>query len=353
MILLDDYRSRPSQITPEAFSRYIQGSSILYLYDPAPRAKKAYRRRYFSAEEAALRAREHYSPFWSLNRFRNGERKEQCFESTLAVGVDVDCATTEEYKTITREELDGRKNAVLLNLHTLGIGPHMTNETPKGLHLVFFIERRIGPDALRLFKEIMLLLVAYFGADDNAALATQILRFPNALHQKNQQKPFLCVCLIDNLGLPPHNPEDILQRLRERCPFAGSVPHRTSRTTRVGPATQRKGTGGKETLLLSPTRLLVPAKKWQVAANGAEQGQRHAAALSTIGMFLRTFPRPEWLSRAWPAFQEWNARNAPPLDPRELRSMFERMGRKAESELQQQQTQHIRVRCFTSYPSQL
>lgn len=352
MTLLADYRSRPSQITPAAFSRYIQGSSILYLYDPDPRAKKAYPRRHFSTEEAALRVQKHYSPFWSLNRFWNGERKEQCFESTLAVGVDVDCATTEEYKTITREELDAHKNAILLNLQTIGIDPHMANETPKGLHLVFFIERRIGPDALRLFKEIMLLLVAYFDADDNAALATQILRFPNALHQKDPQKPFLCICLIENLALPPHNPETLLQLLRERCPFADSVPRWTSRATCVGPAVQRKGTGGKETLLLSPTRLLVPAKKWQVAVNGAGEGQRHTAALSTIGMFLRTFPRPEWLSRAWPALQEWNARNAPPLDPRELRSMFERMGRKAESGLQQQ-TQRIRIRCFISSPSQL
>ncbi|MEK7218591.1 MAG: primase alpha helix C-terminal domain-containing protein [Patescibacteria group bacterium] len=361
MTPLEDYRSRPSPVTPAAFSEYITGSSILYLYDPDPRAKRSYTVRQFWPEHAAALAERHYAPFWPLNRFHNGERKEQCFASTFAVGADVDCATTAAFKTITAQELDNRKNVVLLKLQTLDIEPHMVNETPKGLHIVFLIAQRDGPEGLRLFKEIMPLLVAYFDADNAAALVTQVLRFPNTLHQKNPQKPFLCNCLIDRLASPPYEPESLLKLLQERCPSL--VPKRGIPRTRPIPIA-RNGIRAVSAapVLLSPTRIRVPAKKWQAAMHGVGEGQRNAAAASVAGVLLRRYPRTDWQSCAWCAFCEWNECNSPPLKERELRSVFESIGRRVEGGYEPMPIPpRVRVRCaplenrenfVTAFPTQ-
>ena len=322
MTLLENYRSRPSLITPAAFSAFITGASVLYLYDPDPRAKRSWTERRFSPAQAAMLARQHYSPFWSLNMFKNGERKERCFASTLAVGVDIDCATTPEFKTITAQDLDSRKNTVLLKLQALAIESHMVNETPKGLHIVFFIERRAGPEGLRFYQNIMPLLVSYFGADEAAALVTQLLRFPNALHQKNPQKPSLCICLINQLTLPPYNPEGLLTLLQERCP-PPAARQRVSRPRIISPIHRDMQPVSVPIVLLSRTRIRAPAKKWQAAMSGVGEGRRNDAAASVAGMLLHTFSPAEWQSRAWPVFRGWNERNKPPLDETELREVFQ------------------------------
>jgi len=343
MTLLEEYRSRPSPITPAEFSAFIPGASILYLYDPDPRGRRSYSERYFRSGQAAYLAQKHYSPFWSLNCFHNAERKERCFDSTLAVGADIDCATTQEFKTMSPQELDARKNAVLLKLQALGIAPHMVNETPKGIHIVFFIHRRTGPEGLRVYKTIMPLLVSYFGADTAAALVTQLLRFPNSLHQKNPEKPSVCTCLINQLTLPPYNPDALLALLQERCPasIARQIVSRPITQSSLPKARQIKL---RRPIHLSGTCIRVPAKKWQVVMNGVEEGGRNDAAASVAGMLLHKFPQTEWQSHGWPALQNWNQCNRPPLDERELRAVFRSICRTVPSTQPKTPSPRIRIR---------
>jgi hypothetical protein len=59
------------------------------------------------------------------------------------------------------------------------------------------------------------------------------------------------------------------------------------------------------------------------------EGIRNEAAASICGKILSNFAFERWESEAWPAFKQWNElKNNPPLDERELRSVFDSIGQR-------------------------
>lgn len=56
---------------------------------------------------------------------------------------------------------------------------------------------------------------------------------------------------------------------------------------------------------------------------GVPQSQRNDSAAKVVGSLLHRYPQDEWGSIVWPLFEGWNLKNHPPLDTRELRSVYE------------------------------
>ncbi len=56
---------------------------------------------------------------------------------------------------------------------------------------------------------------------------------------------------------------------------------------------------------------------------GVEEGRRNDSATRFIGSLLHAQPEDIWESVAWPQTIEWNDRNSPPLDHKELRATFD------------------------------
>jgi len=61
---------------------------------------------------------------------------------------------------------------------------------------------------------------------------------------------------------------------------------------------------------------------------GVGEGQRNDKAASLAGKLLKRFPEKEWYTDAWQIFNNWNEKNKPPLNEKELRSIFESIKKK-------------------------
>lgn len=62
---------------------------------------------------------------------------------------------------------------------------------------------------------------------------------------------------------------------------------------------------------------------WESLLGGnISQGERNQTATQVIGKFLSVLPPEEWNTTAWQMFVHWNGSNTPPLDEKELRSVF-------------------------------
>lgn len=71
-----------------------------------------------------------------------------------------------------------------------------------------------------------------------------------------------------------------------------------------------------------------PVGNWGEILNGIPQGSRNETGTKVIGKLLRAFPRDQWESTAWVMFRQWNQTNDPPLDDRELRSIYNSIAKK-------------------------
>lgn len=60
-------------------------------------------------------------------------------------------------------------------------------------------------------------------------------------------------------------------------------------------------------------------KKWEAGKDGVNVGRRNDTAASIAGKILRSCPKEFWESMGWPLLVEWNKKNTPPLDLKELR----------------------------------
>ncbi len=56
--------------------------------------------------------------------------------------------------------------------------------------------------------------------------------------------------------------------------------------------------------------------------NGVEEGERNDSATSLVGWLIGQHPAKDW-ERLWPLIKAWNQQNRPPLDPEELRHVFD------------------------------
>lgn len=64
-------------------------------------------------------------------------------------------------------------------------------------------------------------------------------------------------------------------------------------------------------------------KNWEVIHKGIPEGQRNTEAASYAGKILRDLNPDSWEMTGWDAFLKWNERNTPPLDHKELRTVWE------------------------------
>jgi archaellum biogenesis ATPase FlaH len=61
---------------------------------------------------------------------------------------------------------------------------------------------------------------------------------------------------------------------------------------------------------------------WEEILKGVGTGERNQSAAKTIGKILNSVSVGEWDTTAWEMFILWNMRNNPPLEEKELRSVF-------------------------------
>ncbi|MBI1744682.1 bifunctional DNA primase/polymerase [Candidatus Acetothermia bacterium] len=72
-------------------------------------------------------------------------------------------------------------------------------------------------------------------------------------------------------------------------------------------------------------------KDWSKLSQGVLEGQRNETAASMVGKLLSRLKPQDWDSVAWPLLQAWNAKNRPPLDERELRTIFDSIAKRESS----------------------
>lgn len=72
-----------------------------------------------------------------------------------------------------------------------------------------------------------------------------------------------------------------------------------------------------------------PESNWDnEVLKGVGEGQRNETAASVAGKLLKHLPEKEWDSVAWQFYVNWNDKNKPPLEEKELRSIFESIKKK-------------------------
>jgi len=62
---------------------------------------------------------------------------------------------------------------------------------------------------------------------------------------------------------------------------------------------------------------------WGNVLEGTSEGSRNDTAASLAGKLLSTFAKEDWSGLVWPMMKNWNDKNKPPLDEKELRSVFD------------------------------
>jgi hypothetical protein len=71
----------------------------------------------------------------------------------------------------------------------------------------------------------------------------------------------------------------------------------------------------------------VPSKDgehdWERKMGGVLEGERNGTAAEVAGKLLVRLPEGEWETFGWPALSGWNAKNNPPMDEGELRTVWE------------------------------
>lgn len=88
----------------------------------------------------------------------------------------------------------------------------------------------------------------------------------------------------------------------------------------------------------------VPQKPDEITENifeGVDASKRNNSASSVAGKLLNAFKQKEWQEVAWPLLKGWNLQNRPPLDEKELRTVYESIAKLAMGEDKQNQTEQI------------
>lgn len=71
------------------------------------------------------------------------------------------------------------------------------------------------------------------------------------------------------------------------------------------------------------------SKEWAEVMDGVASGNRNETAAAVCGKLMRGQHRGDWEAIVWPALEAWNAKNSPPLSGKELRSVYESVGKRA------------------------
>lgn len=69
-------------------------------------------------------------------------------------------------------------------------------------------------------------------------------------------------------------------------------------------------------------------KKWEAGLRGVAKGQRNETAASVAGRLLHDLKEDLWETSGWGGLKEWNTRNTPPMQEKELRCVFDSIAEK-------------------------
>ena len=81
--------------------------------------------------------------------------------------------------------------------------------------------------------------------------------------------------------------------------------------------------------------------QWKQIAQGASEGERNGYATKYIGKLLSMFESDEWESLVWSPALDWNKKNTPPLEEKELRNIFEVLANKENAKPPRHAAEHI------------
>lgn len=76
---------------------------------------------------------------------------------------------------------------------------------------------------------------------------------------------------------------------------------------------------------------LKPKTNWDLLMTGVPEGSRNESMAKVIGRYMNAFHPTEWETNLWPFIVWFNQKNNPPLDERELRTIWQSIGKRAVS----------------------
>ena len=68
---------------------------------------------------------------------------------------------------------------------------------------------------------------------------------------------------------------------------------------------------------------------WNELVNGVSFGSRNETAAKIVGKLMSVFKQQDWETIVWKVLTQWNESNEPPLDKKELRSIYESIAKRA------------------------
>jgi hypothetical protein len=318
MLSLASLRQTP-QPGPERFLRNHPGCWVQYYDDTGEKNPwKALSARSFDPEVARAKQMDRCAVAFSLQAFGASRTKEGllCYRN---MGVDVDLVAADERQSIAEEEIDRRKDEYLQQrLSPFPLRPHWLTETRHGLHVIFRVQPMRDASAVSEAEVLNRRLVRALSGDENAALLTQVLRVPGTLQFKGP-RPFLCRLLVDNSAAVPPYPLGAVRSFLD----VWEAHHGTAETALL-PLSPKA----------APESRQERAAGWREGLGGVAEGGRNALAASLAGAILGRLPEELWETAGWGGLKEWNARNAPPLPERELRSVFGSIARRERTKRQ-------------------
>ncbi|MGO8705032.1 MAG: AAA family ATPase [Candidatus Brocadiia bacterium] len=187
----------------------------------------------------------------------------------------------------------------------------MAIATGHGVHLLWRLAEKTAP---ALLSELVADLAALLHSDSSVKNPERVLRLPGF---QNWKKPVAESRLL--FADPARRYAVALLR--------AAVPAAVAERPALAPDAPQGAparTGGNSEAV---AHVLERARKYLATIPGAVKGGRSAAAFRVAAILRNDFRLPD--ASAWPLLCEWNQRNAPPLDERELRAVFQSGGKYA------------------------
>ena len=179
------------------------------------------------------------------------------------------------------------------------LAPTLVVFSGHGVHCYWRLPEPVTPDK---WRDLQVRLNGYLGSDPTIKNPERIMRLPGLANVKDADKPVDCFIVYADVNTR-YDLADIEGRLPQ-------IPQPTPKppavmTPKPDGYTERKA------------RAMLYAIKWP----GCTQGERNGTAFRHAAQMLRDFELSE--RDGWEIIVEWNGRNDPPLDERELRQAFE------------------------------
>jgi len=149
---------------------------MLYRLDDSGRTKGVFKCNYDEAKEWNKKG---WGIFWTVNHFKDDERRIENLERITAWAVDVDSK-------------GGSKLEQCLRIKNAPLEPSMVIETKNGFHIYYCVKEETTATVANFNEIVAKRLVPYFNADRNAKDLTRILRASGYYHMKDKNNPYMC-----------------------------------------------------------------------------------------------------------------------------------------------------------------